>query len=185
MKINSIIKLINKILMHIWGKIIKSVVFISPVLYRRLYRGYLKKLGVKITGIPDFISTSANIDGFDYSLIEIGDKSIISINVLLLTHDSSSYVGFRAAGYNVGGLPKIGRIHIGNNSFIGANSILLQDTYIGNDTIVGAGSVVKGIFPDGVIIMGNPAKEVAKTIDWINKKIEISVEYRKFLRWIL
>ena len=49
-------------------------------------------------------------------------------------------------------------IVIGDNCFIGMNSIILKGTSIGNNVIVGAGSVVHGSFPDNCIIAGNPAK---------------------------
>lgn len=49
-------------------------------------------------------------------------------------------------------------IVIGNDCFIGMNSIILKGTTLGNNVIVGAGSVVHGTFPDNCIIAGNPAK---------------------------
>ena len=49
-------------------------------------------------------------------------------------------------------------IVIGDNCFIGMNSIILKGTKLGNNVIVGAGSVVHGSFPDNCIIAGNPAK---------------------------
>ncbi len=52
---------------------------------------------------------------------------------------------------------------IGDNVWIGVNSIILKGTFIGNNCIVAAGSVVKGHFQDNQIIQGNPAMAV-KTI---------------------
>lgn len=49
-------------------------------------------------------------------------------------------------------------IIIGENCFIGMNSIILKGTELGSNCIVGAGSVVHGKFSDGVVIAGNPAK---------------------------
>jgi acetyltransferase-like isoleucine patch superfamily enzyme len=49
-------------------------------------------------------------------------------------------------------------VKIGDNCFIGMNSIILKGTTIGDNVVVGAGSVVSGQFPDNCIIAGNPAK---------------------------
>lgn len=49
-------------------------------------------------------------------------------------------------------------IIIGDDCFIGMNSIILKGTTLGNNVVVGAGSVVQGNFPDNCIIAGNPAK---------------------------
>ncbi|MDE6125767.1 MAG: acyltransferase [Muribaculaceae bacterium] len=49
-------------------------------------------------------------------------------------------------------------IVIGDDCFIGMNSIILKGTILGNNVIVGAGSIVSGHFPDNCIIAGNPAK---------------------------
>jgi acetyltransferase-like isoleucine patch superfamily enzyme len=47
---------------------------------------------------------------------------------------------------------------IGNDVFIGANSIILKGTTIGDRAIIGAGSVVSGNIPADQIWGGNPAK---------------------------
>lgn len=46
---------------------------------------------------------------------------------------------------------------IKKNVWIGNNVTILPGTIVGVNSVVGAGSVVKGIFPDNVIIQGNPA----------------------------
>ena len=48
-------------------------------------------------------------------------------------------------------------ITIGDNVWIGLNSIILKGVVIGNNCVISAGSVVKGKFPNNVIIAGNPA----------------------------
>ncbi|WP_241910618.1 acyltransferase [Vibrio cyclitrophicus] len=49
-------------------------------------------------------------------------------------------------------------ISIGSNCWIGAKVTVLDGAKIGNGCVVAAGAVVKGIFPDNVIIGGVPAK---------------------------
>lgn len=54
-------------------------------------------------------------------------------------------------------------IIIGDDCFIGMNSIILKGTILGNNVVVGAGSVVHGTFPDNCLIAGNPAKIIRRT----------------------
>lgn len=87
-------------------------------------------------------------------LLQIGEYCKITSGVTILTHDYSRSVLRRAYGEVVGeGRKTI----IGDNVFIGMNSIILMGTHIGNNVIVGAGSVVGGVIPDNVVIAGNPA----------------------------
>ncbi|MET0292476.1 MAG: acyltransferase [Steroidobacteraceae bacterium] len=55
------------------------------------------------------------------------------------------------------GMTSLG-IRIGNNVWIGANSVILDGTELGDNTIVVAGSVVNRKFPPDCIVQGNPAK---------------------------
>ena len=47
----------------------------------------------------------------------------------------------------------LGEITIGDNSWIGAGSIILQGTHIGNNCAIAAGSVVKGNVPDNTVLI--------------------------------
>lgn len=50
-------------------------------------------------------------------------------------------------------------VNIGDNCWIGMNSMILPGVTLGDNTIVGAGSVVTKSFEDGyMVIAGNPAK---------------------------
>lgn len=51
-------------------------------------------------------------------------------------------------------------IMIGNNVWVGVNSIILKGTIIGDNCVIAAGSVVKGTFQENSIIAGNPAMVV-------------------------
>lgn len=49
-------------------------------------------------------------------------------------------------------------IHIGENVWFGAGVIVLPGVTIGNNTIIGAGSIVTRDIPENTIAVGNPAK---------------------------
>jgi acetyltransferase-like isoleucine patch superfamily enzyme len=124
-----------------------------------LYNRLLKAFGLRLTGKPRFIAKNAKFDDFD--LITVGDRLVVSSNVVFLTHDYSFTTGLIAIGETpVTDIGILGPITIGNNVFIGMNSILMPGTTIGNNVIIGAGSVVRGKIPDNVVISGNPAIKV-------------------------
>lgn len=53
-------------------------------------------------------------------------------------------------------------VEIGDNCWLGAKVTILDGTKIGNGCVVAAGAVVRGVFPDNVIIGGVPAKILRK-----------------------
>lgn len=55
-----------------------------------------------------------------------------------------------------------GDIIIGNNVFIGAQSVIMPGTTIGNDVVVAANSVVKGTLANGHVYGGSPCKIIKK-----------------------
>jgi acetyltransferase-like isoleucine patch superfamily enzyme len=51
-------------------------------------------------------------------------------------------------------------VKIGDNVFIGVNSVILKGVAIGDNSVIGAGSVVITNIPENVIAAGNPAKVI-------------------------
>jgi maltose O-acetyltransferase len=64
---------------------------------------------------------------------------------------------------------KIGLVQIGNNVFIGTGSIILPNVRIGDNVVIGAGSVVTRDIPDDSLALGNPARVVGKTSEYIER----------------
>jgi maltose O-acetyltransferase len=62
---------------------------------------------------------------------------------------------------------KIGKVTIGDRTFIGANSVILPNVRIGDDVIIGAGSIVTHDIPDGVVAAGNPVRVIKATSDYV------------------
>ena len=107
------------------------------------------------------MDTRTIIDASFCWLISIGDNVTFAANVLILAHDASTK---RILGYT-----KIGRVDIGNNVFIGANTTILPNVVIGNNCIIGAGSVVKNNIPCNCVAVGNPAVVVTSMENYIEK----------------
>jgi sugar O-acyltransferase (sialic acid O-acetyltransferase NeuD family) len=53
-----------------------------------------------------------------------------------------------------------GCVIVGDNSFIGAGATILPRLQVGKNSTVGAGAVVTRNVPSGVVVVGNPAKEI-------------------------
>lgn len=54
--------------------------------------------------------------------------------------------------------PTEAAVSIGSGSWLGANVVILPGTTLGKNTVVAAGAVVRGTFPDHVVLGGVPAR---------------------------
>jgi len=113
-------------------------------------------------GEGTFINVNAMF--LDNNLINIGKNGLIGPNVQLLTasHPLSSkerieekiQEGKIKISYKTYSKP----ITIGDNVWIGGNTVVLPGITIGHNVTVGAGSVVTKNLPDNVLAFGNPCK---------------------------
>jgi acetyltransferase-like isoleucine patch superfamily enzyme len=104
-----------------------------------------------------------------YDEIEIGDFCQFASSSLISDtdfHSTKSDVRLR----QMQGLPfsfdevKKKKVTIGNNVWVGWNTIILKGVSIGDNSIIAAGSVVTKDVPANVIVAGNPAA-IIKTIN--------------------
>lgn len=95
-------------------------------------------------------------------LIEIGDNVTMAPRVHVLCHDASTK---QFLNYT-----KIGRVTIGDNVFIGAESVILPGVTIGNNVIIGANSTVTHDIPDNTVAAGSPAKVLCSLEDYLKKE---------------
>lgn len=89
--------------------------------------------------------------------INIGKNVLVGGNCKIIDNDFHPLLASQRINQKVDDMKKR-PINIGDGCFIGVNSIILKGTILGKNCVVGAGSVVSGIYPDNVIIAGNPAK---------------------------
>lgn len=106
-------------------------------------------------------------------LIYIGNNVRVASNVSFITHDvTHNMLNNLPESLCVGGQfkEKKGKIVIGDNVFIGANSTILYDVTIGSNVIIGAGSVVTKDIPDGTVCAGVPCKVIGRFEDFVEKR---------------
>lgn len=72
---------------------------------------------------------------------------------------------------------KTNPISIGNNVFIGANSVILPGINIGNNVIIGAGSIVSKDVPSNSIAVGNPCSVIKENSPYI--ECILKIKYNK------
>lgn len=148
---------------------------IKNILKRIIYRtnsqkiGYLRKIGIDI-GENCFIYNSLDDYSTESYLITIGNNVTITSGVKLLTHDGGMRVLIQVGMLEKA--DKFGKITIGNNVFVGLNSIILPNVTIGDNVVIGAGSIVTKNLSSNGVYAGNPAKYIC-SIDDYYKKIKI------------
>lgn len=99
------------------------------------------------------IYMNSNTTMVDDGHIYIGDYVQIGPNITIATanHPIDPELRKRGLQYNKD-------VHIGNNVWIGANTIIVPGVTIGDDTVIGAGSVVTKDIPSHVVAVGNPCR---------------------------
>ena len=112
---------------------------------------FLKFGGVNINGRV-LIYGGIGIDTVAPERIHIGNNTTITAGVKILTH----YLDPTLAGRHF----RLGDVHIGENVFIGVNSIICNSVSIGDGAIIGAGSIVTKDIPPYQVWAGNPAKYI-------------------------
>ena len=95
-------------------------------------------------------------------LITIGDNVTMAPRVHILCHDASTKTFLNYT--------KIGRVTIGDNVFIGAESVVLPGVTIGSNVIIGANSTVTHDVPDGVVVAGSPARVICTLEEYLAKE---------------
>jgi acetyltransferase-like isoleucine patch superfamily enzyme len=91
--------------------------------------------------------------------IRIGAKAILGRASIMDTDFHSVEIDRHRAGAPV----RVAPVVLDDNVWVGAQAGILPGTRIGRNSVVGFGAVCAGVFPENVVIAGNPAK-VVKTL---------------------
>lgn len=93
----------------------------------------------------------------DVAKVKIGDNCMLAPNVSIYTGGHPIHPDTRNSAYNYGK-----EVLIGNNVWIGGNTVILPGVNIGDNVVIGAGSVVTKNIPAWSIAAGNPCKVIRK-----------------------
>lgn len=89
----------------------------------------------------------------DVARVKIGDNCQMAPNVSLYTAGHPIHPATRNSAYEYGK-----EITIGDNVWIGGNTVICPGVTIGNNVVIGAGSVVTRDIPDWCVAVGNPCR---------------------------
>lgn len=89
----------------------------------------------------------------DVVKVKIGDNCQMAPNVAIYTAGHPVHPASRNSAYEYGK-----EVVIGDNVWIGGNTVICPGVTIGNNVVIGAGSVVTKDIPDWCIAVGNPCK---------------------------
>lgn len=98
-----------------------------------------------------------NLTILDVGKVTIGKNAQIAPNVSIYTAGHPIHPDSRNSGYEYG-IP----VTIGDNVWIGGNTVILPGVNIGSNVVIGAGSVVTKDIPDWSVAAGNPCNVVRK-----------------------
>ena len=144
---------ISRIVKELLGK--SEGAFINPPFYCD-YGSHIE------TGKNFFANYNCTI--IDVAKVTIGDNCQMAPNVAIYTAGHPLHPVSRNSMYEYGI-----SVSIGDNVWIGGNTVILPGVHIGSNTVIGAGSVVTKDIPDWVVAAGNPCR-VIKQITEEDKK---------------
>lgn len=124
---------------------------------------YARWVGVNIGENPHFYGPTSW--GTEPWLITIGDNVHITGNCKFINHDGGTLI-FRD---QIPDLEISKPIVVGNNVYIGEETMILPGAHIGNNCVIGARSVVTKDIPDNSVAAGVPARVIKTTDQYLQK----------------
>lgn len=102
----------------------------------------------------------------DVAKVKIGDNCFMAPNVAIYTAGHPVHPDARNSAYEYGKA-----ITIGDNVWIGGNTVICPGVTIGSNVVIGAGSVVTRDIPDWCIAVGNPCRVKRMITDADKRKL--------------
>ena len=114
--------------------------------------------------IGDHVSFSDGVHISSITSIAIGSHSLFGSRIYVSDHNHGMYRGESQSTPEEAPAHRLlgggGPVVIGENVWIGDNSVIIGPATIGRGAIVGANSVVRGVVPSNTIVAGAPARPI-------------------------
>lgn len=102
----------------------------------------------------------------DVARVKIGDNCQMAPNVAIYTAGHPVYPTTRNSMYEYGK-----EVTIGDNVWIGGNTVICPGVHVGSHVVIGAGSVVTRDIPDWSVAAGNPCRVIRKITETDKRKL--------------
>ena len=143
---------------------------------------YLKKRGVTVGEfcyVPE--PASVLVDLTTPWLLSLGNNVTLTHGVVILTHDYGWSVLKKNSSQKGRIIGSQAPVRIGNNVFVGVNTVILKGVTIGDNVIIGAGSVVSRDCEGNGVYAGNPAQRVMDLETYAAKRVRTQFEEARAL----
>ena len=137
------------------------------------YINWMRSKGATVgNDVTVYVPTKTQIDMTCPWLLTIGDHVRITQGVIILTHDYSWSVLKQLPDHKGIILGAQSPVSIGNNVFIGMNTIITRGVTVGDNVVIGAGSVVTKDCESNSVYAGNPAKKIMTIDEYFQKRYD-------------
>ena len=116
--------------------------------------------------IGEGVEINYNLTVLDVGRVHIGDRVLIAPNVSIYTAGHPIHPDSRNSAYEYGKA-----VTIGDNVWIGGNTVICPGVTIGSNTAIGAGSVVTHDIPDWCVAAGNPCRVIRRITEADRRKL--------------
>jgi len=120
---------------------------------------------VQIRGRVRFYGIDRGMFGSEPWLISLGDNVYVTAGVRFITHDGGTLILRK----EVSDLEWTAPIFVGDDVYLGVNSLILPGVSIGNRCIVAAGAVVSNDVADNTVVGGVPARVITSVDHYLEK----------------
>lgn len=149
--------------------------FVFYFIFSKVYPlGYARYRGVKLGKGVHFYGMKPGMFSTEPWLITLGDNVHITSGCQFITHDGGTLVLRRLYQPD---LEVTARITVGNNVYIGMNSMIMPGVEIGDNVVVGAGSVVTKSLPADAVYVGVPARKIKSLSQYFDSVKEKSLGF--------